>query len=260
MLEGKCALITGSSGGIGAAYAEMLAAEGCNVMMHGLEDPEVTTALRANMAETHGVEIGYRSDDLTDPAAIQALVATTEEALGPVDILINNAVIRYFAAIEDFKPEDWDQALAVNLTASFHTIRLTLPGMKARNWGRIVNMASTYGLFASPNRVDYVATKHAVIGLTKTVALETAETGITCNAICPAWVMTPNTERRIGVRMAEDGITRDAAIHAMMEKRQPSRRFIEREHIAALVRHLCSEAGASITGAALPIDGGWSAM
>lgn len=258
MLHGKSALITGSLGGIGFATAKALAQQGCNVMLNGFA-PDATIRARVAELEALGVRAGYHGADLRQPTQIAELVQATTETFGALDILVNNAVMRFFGAIEDFAPEHWDEALAVNLSAPFHTIRLALPSMKTRGWGRIVNIASTYGLFATVNRVDYITTKTALIGLTRAVALECARTAITCNAICPATVLTPNIDGRIQGEMQRDGLSREAAEERYLATRQPSRRFVADENVGGLIGFLCGPHSADINGAALPIDGAWSA-
>jgi 3-hydroxybutyrate dehydrogenase len=259
MLKDRCALITGSTQGLGYAMAERLAAEGCNIVLKGFGDAQEIERKRRQLEQDHGVRTLHHGADLADPGQIAALVETAQRSFGAVDILINNAVVRYFAPLEKFKPEDWDRALAVNLSAAFHTSRLVLPGMRTRNFGRIVNIASIYGLFATVNRVDYVTTKTALIGFTRAVALETVGQNITCNAICPGTVPTPNIEERLTAEMAKSGLSREEAERAFLASRQPSRRFVAPGGVAAMVVLLCGPAGADITGAAIPIDGGWSA-
>jgi 3-hydroxybutyrate dehydrogenase len=259
MLKDRCALITGSTQGLGYAMAERLAADGCNIVLNGFGDAPEIERKRRQLEQDHAVRVLHHGADLADPDQIAALVETAQRSLGAVDILINNAVVRYFAPLEKFKPEDWDRALAVNLSAAFHTSRLVLPGMRERNFGRIVNIASIYGLFATVNRVDYVTTKTALIGFTRAVALETAGQNITCNAICPGTVPTPNIEERLTAEMAKSGLSREEAERAFLASRQPSRRFVAPGGVAAMVALLCGPAGADITGAAIPIDGGWSA-
>ena len=258
MLAGKSALVTGSLGGIGFATAKALAAQGCNVMLNGFADP-ATIEARVVELEALGVHAEYHGADLRRPDQIAALVRGATQVFGALDILVNNAVVRYFGAVENFVPEHWDEALAVNLSAPFHAIRLALPAMKAKGWGRIVNMASVYGTFATVERVDYITTKTALIGLTRAVALECARTGITCNAICPGTVLTPAIERRLQNEMQREGLPREAAEERFLEARQPSRRFVDDANVAGLIAFLCGPQGADINGAALPIDGGWTA-
>jgi 3-hydroxybutyrate dehydrogenase len=258
MLAGKSALITGSLGGIGFATARALAEQGCNVMLNGFGDP-ATIEARIDDLEGLGVHAEYHGADLRQPQQIATMVRGATQVFGALDILVNNAVVRYFGAVEDFAPEHWDEALAVNLSAPFHTIRLALPGMRAKGWGRIVNMASVYSTFATVERVDYITTKTALIGLTRAVALECARTGITCNAVCPGTVLTPAIERRLQNEMQRDGLAREEADARFLAARQPSRRFVDDANVAGLIAFLCGPYSADINGAALPIDGGWTA-
>ena len=258
MLKGKTALITGSLGGIGFAAAAALAAQGAHIMLNGFADADVIRDRQAELERTHGVRAAYHPADLRHPDQIAHMVRTTAETLGGVDIVVNNAVVRSFNPIDKFVPEDWDTALAVNLSASFHTIRLGLPYMKAAGWGRIVNMASTFSMFAVTDRVDYITTKTALIGMTRAVALEVAKTNITCNAVCPGSVLTPATEGRVQAEMARDGTPREQIINRLTA-RLPAGRFIEAENVAGLIAFLCGPHGGDINGAALPIDGAWSA-
>jgi 3-hydroxybutyrate dehydrogenase len=259
MLKGKSALITGSTQGLGYTMAERLAADGCNVVLNGFGEAAEIESRRRKLEIDHGVRALHHGADIADPAQVADLVATAHKTFGTVNVLINNAVVRYFSPIEKFKPQDWDRALAVNLSAAFHTTRLVLPGMRDRDFGRIVNVASVYGLFGTVNRVDYVTTKTALIGFTRAVALETARTNITCNAICPGTIPTPNIEGRLAAKMAQSGQSRAEAEQAFLATRQPSGKFVAPERVAALVALLCGPAGADITGSAIPIDGGWSA-
>ena len=259
MLKGKSALITGSTQGLGYAMAERLAAEGCNVMLNGFGHPDDIESRRRHLEAAYGVRAPHHGADLADPRQIEDLVETALGAFGGVDILINNAVVRHFAPLEEFRTEDWDRALAVNLSAAFHATRLVLPGMRRRDFGRIVNIASIYGLFGTVNRVDYVTTKTALIGFTRAVALEAAGQNITCNAICPGTSPTPAIEQRLAGEMARDGLSREQAVKAFMASRQPTGRFVAMEGVAALAAFLCGPAAADMTGAAIPIDGGWSA-
>jgi 3-hydroxybutyrate dehydrogenase len=258
-LKGRSALVTGSNGGIGYAIAAALAEQGCNIALNGPGPPEAMERLRSGLA-AKGVSCIYSPADVGKPVEVEQMVRDATARLGAVDILVNNAVTRHFHPVDEFPVEEWEAALAVNLSAAFHTIRLALPGMKRRNWGRIVNMASIYSTRGCENRVDYVTTKHAIIGLTRTVALEVARTGITCNALQPGWVLTPHSERQIADHMEKCGTSREEAIAALLESRQPTRRFITREEVAAFVVFLCSETASNITGAVLSVDGGWSAV
>jgi 3-hydroxybutyrate dehydrogenase len=257
-LAGKSALITGSLGGIGFATAKALAAQGCDITLNGFAAPDV---VETRLSELHhlGVRARYHAADLRQPSQIAALVETTQQDHSGLDILVNNAVVRSFGAVENFAPEQWDEALAVNLSAPFHAIRLALPGMKAKGWGRIVNMASIYGMFATVNRIDYITTKTALIGLTRAVALEVARTGVTCNAICPGTVLTPAIDWRLRQEMQRDGTSFDQAEENFLSTRQPSRKFVADENVAGLIAFLCGPHGEDINGSALPIDGAWTA-
>jgi len=258
MLEGKTALITGSIGGIGHAAAEALAAQGCNIMLNGFAEAEEIEAKRAALEREHGVKARYHGADLRKLPEIEDLVATAERELGPVDILVNNAVVRHFAPIEEFKTEDWHAALDVNLTAGFHLIRLTLAGMRARGFGRIVNLSSTLGFLAMPNRIDYVVTKTALMGLTRGIAIETQkEPNITVNAVCPGAVRTPAAEARVRALAEAEGIHVAEAEKKFLQGRQPTDRFIEPEKVGSLIAFLCSDAASEITGASIPIDDAW---
>jgi len=254
-LRGRRALVTGSTGGLGLAIARRLAADGCAVVLHGLATAGEAGDTRAALAREHAVEVTYHRADLADPHAIAALM----EAAGAVDVLVNNAATRHFAPIDTMAPADWDADIAVNLSAAFHTIRLALPGMRDRGWGRIVNMSSIYGLIGTQDRVGYVVTKTALIGLTRAVALETARQGITCNALCPATSLTPGIASRIEASMEAEGLDREAATRAVLNGKQPTGRFVEAEAVADMVGFLCGPSGRDVTGAVLPMDGGWSA-
>ena len=258
-LQGKTALITGSFGGIGYATAGKLAQAGCTVVLHGIEKIHDGIEVARKLAETHGGQAVYLRADLTVVEEIAFLMSEIAARFGGVDVLVNNAVVRSFAPVERFAVADWDRALAVNLSAAFHTIRLAVTGMRARGFGRIVNMSSVYGDFAIADRIDYVTTKTALLGLTRAVALETLADNITCNAICPGAVRTPATERRIQEMMAAENLEREAAIKQFAASRQPSGRFIDPENVAELILFLCGPAARDITGAALTIDGGWMA-
>jgi len=252
-------LITGSSGGLGYAIAEGLARAGCNVVLHGLEPPDQVREQAQALHRAHGVEAQYLQADLGDPAAIERLLAAVAQRYGGIDILVNNAVTRHFAPTQSFPVSAWDRAVAVNLSAAFHTIRLSLDRMRERGWGRIVNMTSVYGVRAVANRIDYVTTKAALIAMTRVIALETINQGITCNAICPGAVLTPTSDGRIKALMEEAGLDRAAATQAFLAGKQPTQRFVDPAHVAELVVFLCGDAGADITGATLPVEGGWLA-
>jgi 3-hydroxybutyrate dehydrogenase len=259
MLKGKTALVTGSTGGIGEAFVRAFAAQGCNVMMNGPGEADVIEKLRASIAKEHDVDVAHHGADVGVPTEIEAMVRETEKRFGGVDILVNNAVVRYYHKIEDFPAAEWDRAIAVDLSAAFHTIRLTMRGMKARGWGRIINMSSIHGRMAVPNRVDYVTAKHALIGMTRGIALECADTGVTINALMPGWVLTPHAEGQITRQMAATGDSREKALDTLLKVRQPSQRPIMPSDIAAFGVFLCSGPGAHINGAALPMDGAWQA-
>ena len=259
MLRGKTALITGSTSGIGLGIARKLAAQGANVVLNGFGDGSLIARLREDIATT-GVEVLYHGADLARPLEIADLVRAAEEWFGSVDVLVNNAGIQHVASIEDFPPERWDAVLAINLSAAFHTIRLALPGMRAAGWGRIINIASTHGLVASAQKVAYVAAKHGLVGLTKTVALETARTGITCNAICPGWVLTPLVQAQIDARAAREALSAEAARHALLGEKTPSLEFVTPEQIGDLTVFLCSTAADEVRGVAWNVDGGWLAQ
>jgi 3-hydroxybutyrate dehydrogenase len=260
MLKGKVAIITGSTSGIGLGIARALAEAGCDVMLNGFGEASAIERERAQTAKKFGVRVAFTSADLAKPAEIAQMVEAATRELGPVDILINNAGIQHTAPVGKFPPEQWDAIIAINLSSNFHAIRAVLPQMQERNWGRIVNIASTHGLVASVEKAAYVAAKHGVMGLTKVVALETATTGITCNAICPGWVLTPLVEKQIKDRAAQENISVDRAKIDLLSEKQPSHEFATPEQIGALTVFLCSNAAAQIRGAALPVDGGWTAQ
>jgi 3-hydroxybutyrate dehydrogenase len=255
----RAALVTGSTSGIGLGIARAFASAGWNVMLNGLGDRNEIEALRDSMARSGNAEIRYHDADLTRPSDIEAMVRETEKAFGGVDALVNNAGIQHVAATDQFPPGQWERVRSIILDASFHAIRAALPGMKARGWGRIINLVSVHGLVASPFKSAYVSAKHGQVGLTKTVALELAETGITCNAICPGFVLTPLVEGQIAAQAKAHGIPRENVIRDVILASQPSKRFVTVEEIADLALFLCSESARSITGASIPIDGGWTA-
>jgi 3-hydroxybutyrate dehydrogenase len=258
-LSGCGAVVTGSTSGIGLDVARKLARAGANVMLNGFGEADAIEKIRAGLADECGVTVGYSAADLSDGSAATALIAEAEAAIGKVDILVNNAGIQYVAPIDEFPPEKWEAIISINLSSSFYTIAAALSGMKERNFGRIINIASAHGLVASPYKSAYVAAKHGLVGLTKTVALEVAETGITCNAICPGFVQTPLVDGQIDDQAKAHGMSREDVIRDIVLASQPSKRFVEVEHIADTVLFLCGPAGASFTGAALSIDGGWTA-
>ncbi len=260
MLKGRRAVVTGSTSGIGLAIARALAAQGCAIMMNGFGDPAEIEALRAGMEKDFGVQAVFNGADLSRAAGCEELVHDAEKRLGGVDILVNNAGIQFVSPIENFPPERWDAIIAVNLSSAFHTIRVALPGMRKRGWGRLINISSTHGLVASINKVAYVAAKHGILGITKVVALETAKSGITCNAICPGWTKTPLVVKQIEARAKNEGIPISQAEHDLLIEKQPSERFTTVEQIGALAVFLCSDAAANITGTPIPIDGAWTAQ
>ena len=260
MLKGKSVIVTGSTSGIGLGIARAFAAQGCNVMLNGFGDGAQIEKLRAAIAAEHKVTVLYSSADMAKALEVSAMVDQVARRFGSVDVLVNNAGIQHVAPVEEFPVEKWDQILAINLSSAFHAIRAALPGMRTRNWGRIINIASAHGLVASPFKSAYVAAKHGLVGLTKTVALETAGKGITCNAVCPGFVLTPLVETQINDRAKEHGISREDTINNVILDRQPSKEFVKVEEIAALAVFLAGDAAASITGAAYSIDGGWTAQ
>jgi 3-hydroxybutyrate dehydrogenase len=260
MIKGKSALVTGSTSGIGLGIARALAAEGANIMLNGFGDAAAIDQLRRGLAEEFRVKVGFNGADISKPAEIHSMVRAAAQELGAVDVLVNNAGIQHTAPVESFPPERWDAVIAINLSSNFHAIQAVLPEMKRRNWGRIINIASAHGLVASPQKAAYVTAKHGVVGLTKVVALETATTGITCNAICPGWVLTPLVQKQIDDRAARESIPVEKAKLELVSEKQPSHEFVTPEQIGALAVFLCSEAAAQIRGAALSIDGGWTAQ
>jgi len=259
-LAGKTALITGSTSGIGLGIAEALAGKGAQIVLNGLGDLHEIERTRDRLAFEHEVPVVYSDADLSIPKSVVEMIAFAEDNFGGVDILVNNAGIQHVAPVDDFPPAKWDAIIAINLSSAYHAIRACLPGMKERGWGRIINIASAHGLVASPFKSAYVAAKHGIVGLTKTVALETAESQITCNAVCPGYVWTPLVEKQIGDQAAAHNLPREKVITDVLLKAQPNKRFAQVNEIGALTAFLCSENAASITGAALPVDGGWTAQ
>jgi len=255
-LRGRTALVTGSTSGIGLGIARALAGAGADVILNGFGDVE---AARALVAEAGG-RVGYHGADLGRPGEIEDLMRYAELEHGGVDILVNNAGIQHVASVEQFPPERWDAILAINLSAAFHTTRLALPHRRTTDWGRIINVASVHGLVASTQKAAYVAAKHGLIGLTKVTALETARTGVTCNAVCPGWVQTPLVERQVELRAERDGLDAETARDVLVSEKQPSGSFVSLDQLAAVAVFLCSPAASQVRGAAWNIDGGWVAQ
>src|SRR5215475_6122090 len=260
MLKGKTAVVTGSTSGIGLGIARALAGEGANVVLNGFGDANEIEKIRASVEKECGVKAAYSPADMTKPAEIAAMIKTAEQTFGSVDILINNAGIQHVAPIEEFPIEKWDQIIAINLSSAFHATRAAVPGMKARKWGRIINTASAHSLVASPFKVAYVSAKHGLAGMTKTIALELATFGITCNCISPGYVWTPLVEKQIPEQMKSRHMTAEQVKRDVLLDAQPTKEFVTVEQVAALALYLCSDAASSVTGANLSIDGGWTAQ
>jgi 3-hydroxybutyrate dehydrogenase len=258
-LLGKVSLVTGSTSGIGLGIARALAAAGSEIVLNGFGKPEEVAEAQAKIAADFKVRVSYSAADMSKPQAIQEMIEATLAASGRIDVLVNNAGIQYVAPLQDFPIEKWDAILGINLSSAFHTTRLVLPSMLQNKWGRIINIASAHGLVASPFKAAYVAAKHGLVGLTKVTALETAEQGITCNAICPGYVYTPLVEAQIAGQAKAHGIAREQVIRDVLLAQQPNKRFATVEELGALSVFLASDAAASITGIALPVDGGWTA-
>jgi 3-hydroxybutyrate dehydrogenase len=260
ILAGKTAIVTGSTSGIGLGIARAMAAEGANIMLNGFGDAAAIERIRKDIAAAGPGKAAYHPADMSKPDQIADLVARTASSFGSVDVVVNNAGIQHVAPVEDFPVERWDAVIAINLCSSFHTIRAALPLMKKAGWGRIINIASTHGLVASAQKTAYVAAKHGVIGLTKAVALECADTGVTCNAICPGWVLTPLVQKQIEARAAAEKTSVDQARTALLGEKQPQLQFTTPEQLAALALFLCSPAAANMQGSQLVSDGGWTAQ
>jgi 3-hydroxybutyrate dehydrogenase len=253
MLKGKNAIVTGSTSGIGLAIAHSLATEGCNILLNGFADKPAIDALVKELTDKFGVQVDYSPADMSKPGDIADMVAMCEKKFGSADILVNNAGIQFTA------PEKWDAIIAINLSASFHSIRAILPGMQKRNYGRIINIASVHGLVASKNKVAYVAAKHGLVGMTKVVALENARADITCNAICPGWVHTPLVQKQIEDKAKAENISIDEATTEILGEKTPTMRFVKPEQIGGLIVFLCGDNATNMTGEILTIDGGWTA-
>src|SRR5262247_3432609 len=259
MLAGKTAIVTGSTSGIGLGTAHALAAAGANIVINGFGDAAAIEETRSSMARDHNVGVAFSGADISKPDDIAAMIDLAASEFGGVDILVNNAGIQHVAPIEEFPIEKWNAIIAINLSGAFHAIRLAVPAMKKKGWGRIINVASAHALVASPFKSAYVAAKHGILGLTKTVALEVAEHGITANAICPGYVMTPLVQKQIPEQAKARGISEDAVVRDVLLAAQSTKRFVEVSEVAALAVFLASDDAGSITGTALPIDGGWTA-
>jgi 3-hydroxybutyrate dehydrogenase len=258
-LTGRVSLVTGSTSGIGLGIARALAAAGSEIVLNGFGTPDAIADAQSQIASEFNVRVSFSAADMSKPASIGEMIETVLSSFGRLDVLVNNAGIQHVAALQDFPPEKWDAILAINLSSAFHTSRLALPSMLKNKWGRIINVASAHGLVGSPFKAAYVAAKHGVVGLTKVIALETAEQGITCNAICPGYVYTPLVEAQIDGQAKAHGIPREQVIRDVLLAQQPNKRFATVDELGALAVFLASDAAASITGVALPVDGGWTA-
>jgi len=259
MLKGKTALVTGSTSGIGLGIARALAADGANIVVNGFGEAAAIDRVQKDL-QAVGAKTLYHGADMSRPAEIEDMVRKAEAAFGRIDVLVNNAGIQHVAPIDAFPVERWDAIIAINLSSAFHTIRLALPAMRASGWGRIINIASVHGMVGSAHKSAYVASKHGVIGLTKAVALETAQTGVTCNAICPGWVLTPLVQKQVDARAAQQKLSNEDAKRSLLAEKQPSMEFVTTDQIGALAAFLCSEGAAQIRGAAYNVDGGWYAQ
>jgi 3-hydroxybutyrate dehydrogenase len=258
-MKAKTAIVTGSTSGIGHGIATALAASGCNILLNGFGDSAEIAKIKADLAKTHNIRVGYSAADMTKPVEIRQMVAQAVEELGSVDILVNNAGIQFTAPVEEFPEDKWDSIIAINLSAAFHGSKAAIPHMKKAGWGRIINIASAHGLVGSPHKVAYVAAKHGIVGMTKVVALETANDGITCNAICPGWVLTPLVKKQIADRAKANGTSVEQEEMALLSEKQPMHHFVTPEQLGGLAVFLCGDNGATITGTALSMDGGWVA-
>jgi 3-hydroxybutyrate dehydrogenase len=260
MLSGKTALVTGSTSGIGLGIARSLAAQGANIVFNGFGDSQQIEALHTGVAKEFGVRTGYHNADMSKPPEIEAMMQYADAEFGGVDVLVNNAGIQHVANVEDFPVDRWDAIIAINLSSAFHTTRLALPKMKQKNWGRIINVASVHGLVGSAGKSAYVAAKHGIVGFTKVTALENAQTGVTCNAICPGWVLTPLVQKQVDDRAAREGSSVEAAKKALLSEKQPSGEFVTPEELGALAVFFCSPAADQVRGVAWNMDGGWAAQ
>jgi 3-hydroxybutyrate dehydrogenase len=260
MLQGKTAIVTGSTSGIGLGIATALAGQGCNVLLNGFGEAAAIAELRQRLADEHRVKVGYSPADMSKPAEIREMVGATADQFGGVDILVNNAGIQHVAKVVDFPEERWDAVIAINLSATFHAAKAALPHLTAKGWGRIINIASAHGLVASGEKAAYVTAKHGLVGLTKVIAIEAANQGVTCNAICPGWVLTALVQKQIEARAAVQGVLYQQAHDDLLREKQPMLQYTTPEKIAGLAVFLCGEAASTMTGAALSIDGGWVAQ
>ena len=260
MLKGKTALVTGSTSGIGLGMAEKLAAQGANIILNGFGEVDSPKASVQAAGQAFDIKVGYHGADMSKPAEIEALFTYAQAEFGGVDIVVNNAGIQFVANVENFPVEKWDAIIAINLSSAFHTMRLAVPGMRAKNWGRIINLASAHGLVASAGKSAYVAAKHGLLGLTKAVALETAQTGVTVNAICPGWVLTPLVQKQIDDRASREGITVEQAQRELLGEKQPSLQFVTPAQLGDLAVFLCSPGADQVRGVAWNMDGGWVAQ
>jgi 3-hydroxybutyrate dehydrogenase len=259
-MKGKVALVTGSTSGIGLGVARALAAEGAHILLNGFGDQSQIEAIKTEIAATHSVRVGYSGADISKPAEIAGMVQQAIDQFGSLDILVNNAGIQYVAPIEAFPAEQWDRVIAINLSGAFHAMHAAIPHLRAAKWGRIINIASAHGLVGSPQKSAYVAAKHGIIGLTKVAALELANSGVTCNAICPGWVLTPLVQAQLEARAKAENTSLEEMGQAFLKEKQPLLEFSTPEQIGAMAVYLCSEAAKTMTGASMVIDGGWTAQ
>jgi 3-hydroxybutyrate dehydrogenase len=260
MLKGKVAVVTGSTSGIGLGVARALAAKGADIMLNGFGDAAEIETLRTGIAAEFGVKTAYNGADLSKPAETKGLIEAATRELGKVDVLVNNAGIQVVSPVEDFPDDKWELVLSINLSAAFYAIKAVVPQMKSRNWGRIINVASVHGLVASTNKAAYVSAKHGLVGLTKVVALETAETGITCNAICPGWVLTPLVQKQIDAWAEREKVSIAEAGRQLLTEKQPSKQFVTPEQLGELAVFMCSDAASQLRGVSINMDGGWYAQ